>query len=234
MNGRSIASDCNGPGMSVSEKLEALNLSYAKVVRERYHALVSANTVPDIEPAFVFGCGSGCESVVMIGEAPGRDEVAAGKPFVGSAGKILDHLLEKTGIDRGELYITNTVKYRLARYGKRPGSFANRPAKKADVDACIDWLLNELYIIRPEMILTLGNTALNALLTHSGREIDSGLYFHADGSSVSFESKGDFFGAVLYPLYHPAALIYNPELRDRYERDLEEVKLCRTEKTAKQ
>ena len=77
---------------------------------------------------FVYGSGPERADAVLIGEAPGKEEVRLGKPFVGKAGAILNEILAATGIKRESLYITNAVKYRLARPGKRPGTYANRPA----------------------------------------------------------------------------------------------------------
>ena len=77
---------------------------------------------------YVYGHGSCVAGIMLIGEAPGKDEVRMGRPFVGKAGSILSEILENTGFDREDLYITNVVKYRLSREGKRPGTVANRPA----------------------------------------------------------------------------------------------------------
>ena len=163
----------------------------------------------------------------MLGEAPGKDEVREGRPFVGAAGKILDDLLIRSGIDRASLYITNTVKYRLVKQGKRTDTFANRPVKPVEIDLCSEWLLNELKIVRPRLLLTLGNTALkgalNCLDTSSALNKTVG-----EVHGMKFETilKESGHPVLLIPLYHPASLIYNRTLRPQYEDDLEGVKKC--------
>ncbi|MBO4326407.1 MAG: uracil-DNA glycosylase [Clostridia bacterium] len=208
-------------------RLDELNVRNIARVKEAYLELVRRGKLPDIEPMFVTGNGSGKEPVVLIGEAPGKEEVREGRPFVGPAGKILDELLERSGIERGKLYITNTVKYRLAAFGKRPGTFANRPVKTFEIELCSGWLAGELALIRPKLILTLGNTALRGVLLCLETNIGtcSGIG-DVHGKKIGAEVRGTGETVTLMPLYHPASLIYNRELRPQYEHDLEEVKKC--------
>lgn len=226
-NGSSYKSDIQD-----FKSLSELNSYFKNCVSNVYAQNVLDGKLPDIEPLFVYGDGIGNEPVVLIGEAPGKDEVWEGRPFVGAAGKILDDLLIRSGIDRGKLYVTNTVKYRLARQGKKPGTFANRPVKQFEIDCSNQWLRSELAFIKPKLILTLGNTALKGAL--SCLEYVEFVTGPEGGSSVGdlhgrkFEAsiKGSSGNLLLIPLYHPASLIYNRSLRPEYESDLEEVRKC--------
>jgi DNA polymerase len=211
--------------MDRSEMLRRLNMDARKDVAEKYREAAELGKLPDVPAAFVFGDGTGSEKIVLVGEAPGKDEVREGRPFVGAAGKILDDFLKRSGIPRDQLYITNSVKYRLARPGKRQGTLANRPVKKFELEYCSSWLRNELDIIRPALVVTLGNTALAAVGMALGAELKDNIgELHGKALSGQCFSEGQAF--TLIPLYHPASLIYNRDLRDDYEKDLQEVKKC--------
>ena len=155
----------------------------------------------------VFGEGNPQARLVLIGEAPGEQETIAGRPFVGKAGKNLDEFLALSGLKREELYITNTVKFRPARRSNA-GNWVNRPPTQEEVKLCLPFLLRELDSLTPSVIATLGNTPLRALL---GRQATIG---EAHGRAISWHD------CTLYPLYHPASLIYNPSLREVYREDV--------------
>jgi len=160
----------------------------------------------------VLGCGRENGGVVLIGEAPGKDEVAAQRPFVGKAGKILDEFLEKTGISREELFITNTVKLRPYKVSAK-GTKSNRPPNASELALCKGCLFDELKALRPRIIVTLGNTPLKAVLQDKSANIGAvhGRLIEKDGMNI-------------YPIYHPASLIYNRSLADVYEQDLSQLK----------
>jgi len=160
----------------------------------------------------VLGFGREDSGIVLIGEAPGKDEVAAGRPFVGKAGQILDEFLEKTGIIREELFITNTVKLRPYKVSTK-GTKSNRPPNAAELELCRECLFEELNVLKPRMIVTLGNTPLKAVL--SDKKITIG---EVHGKLLR---SGEF---LIYPIYHPASLIYNRSLTDAYEEDLKNLK----------
>ncbi len=185
--------------------------------------------------SFVLGDGSADSKVVLIGEAPGKDEVAEGRPFVGKAGSILDSFMDGAGIVRSELFITNSIKYRLARESKSGKGLANRPAKTKEIAQSAVFLAKELQIINPKIIVTLGNVPLKSIslcaesFNVSG-SIDELLLSLKKGVGTchgrSFEI---FFGdgknpgeksSLLFPLYHPASIIYNSSLKAVYEKDL--------------
>lgn len=156
----------------------------------------------------VTGFGKIGAGVVLIGEAPGKNEVKYGRPFVGAAGKNLTELLTGGGIDREDVFITNVVKYRLYRINEKTGNMVNRPVTKKDLENNLDYLFRELEILEPKLIVTLGNTALHAVCGNDtpisevhGRVVES------NGYSV-------------FPLYHPASIIYNRSLKSTYENDI--------------
>ena len=156
----------------------------------------------------VFGDGAADARVALVGEAPGEQETLLGRPFVGKAGKNLDEFLALAGLQRGALYVTNTVKFRPTKVSPA-GRTVNRPPTQEEVKLFLPWLLRELDALSPQCIVTLGNVPLKALM---GRK------------AVVGELHGRFVeadGRRLYPMYHPASLIYNPSLRQTYREDVE-------------
>lgn len=142
----------------------------------------------------VKGSGSRNAKIFFIGEAPGEHEDIEGVPFVGYAGKILNEELTDNGIDRKDVYITNTVKCRPPK---------NREPNISEKHACNVWLKKELEIIMPDYIITLG--------AHAYRTIDEMLSPVRIGDGVyevSFNKKK----MVVHKMFHPAAVLYNPAL----------------------
>lgn len=138
-------------------------------------------------------------TVMLVGEAPGRDEDATGRPFVGRAGRILDRALEQARLPRDSLFITNLVRCRPPR---------NRRPKASEMETCRPYLLGEIDVVRPRLIVTLGATALRGLLG-PGHEL------RADrGKRLRF---GDY---DVLPTYHPAAALYNRNLERALAADL--------------
>ena len=155
----------------------------------------------------VFGDGDERAVIVLIGEAPGEQETRMGKPFVGKAGKNLDEFLALSGLDRRALYITNTVKFRPTKISGA-GRVVNRPPTQEEIKLSVPWLFRELEMIHPEVIVTLGNVPLKALL---GKEATIG---------GQHGKMCEWNGIKVYPLYHPASVIYNPSLKDVYREDV--------------
>ena len=170
------------------------------------------------QKVLVFGDGDERARIMMIGEAPGEQEVLQGRPFVGKAGKNLDNFLELSGLDRRALYITNTVKFRPSRISAA-GRTVNRPPNWEEIQLGLPWLLKEVDLIEPEVIVTLGNVPLKALL---GKDQTIG---QCHGQWINWKNTR------VYPLYHPASVIYNQALKDVYRLDVmrlgEEVRLKR-------
>lgn len=151
----------------------------------------------------VFGVGDPNADLVIVGEAPGRDEDKQGEPFVGRAGQLLDKILDAIDFDREEVYITNILKSRPPR---------NRNPKAEEVDAHLPVLYKQIGLIRPEIILTVGKVAGNTLLDRS--------------SSLSNlrEKEHDFYGIPLMATYHPAALLRNPQWKRPTWEDMKQLR----------
>lgn len=177
----------------------------------------------------VFGVGNPEAHVVFIGEGPGFMEDRQGEPFVGPAGQLLDKILAAIELSRQAVqpawkwvYIANMVKCHPMVDPSQPDKRNNdRPPKEEEMAKCRPFLMEQLRLIRPKFLVTLGNTATRALLcteatisTLRGRWVD----FHLEGDPV--------FTARLLPTYHPAALLRNPNLK----KDVwEDMKLLRHE-----
>jgi DNA polymerase len=143
------------------------------------------------------GEGPADARVVVVGEAPGAKEDEQGRPFVGAAGKLLDRLLADAGLDRGEVFVTNVVKARP------PG---NRDPTPDEVRHHLPWLLAQLELIRPELLVTLGRHALNRFAPDAKISTVHGAVLEAGGHT-------------LFPLFHPAAALHNPALRETLQTD---------------
>jgi DNA polymerase len=150
----------------------------------------------------VFGEGAEDAWLVLVGEQPGDQEDRAGRPFVGPAGKLLDRALDAAGIDRAEAYVTNAVKhFKFEQRGKR--RIHQRPSA-GEIRACRPWLDTELRLLRPEVLVTLGATAGQALL---GRSFRIGAQ---RGTVVDWTDE-----TRLVPTIHPSALLRIPEEEER-------------------
>jgi DNA polymerase len=110
----------------------------------------------------VFGEGPVDAPLMLVGEQPGDKEDLAGRPFVGPAGALLDRCLEAAGIDRGRAYVTNAVKhFKWTRQGKR--RMHSKPSAR-EVDICKPWLMTEIELVKPKVLICLGATAAQSLL----------------------------------------------------------------------
>jgi len=165
----------------------------------------------------VLGDGKVDSIVMMVGEAPGAKEIEQKKPFVGSAGKYLDEFLSTIELERDKLYITNTVKFRPTKEGKRPGTKTNRAPSKKEIEEFKIYLFEEVDIIKPKVIVTLGNVPLRTILDNESASIGN-----MHGKPISVIIKGAKY--IVFPLYHPAAVIYNRELKEVYLDDLKQLK----------
>ena len=150
----------------------------------------------------VFGDGNGKAELVFIGEGPGHDEDVQGLPFVGRAGKLLTQMIEAMGLQRRDVYICNVVKCRPPE---------NRAPEKDEVATCLPFLLRQLDVIQPKVIVCLGAVALKALL---GAE---------KGISQLRGNWLEFRGTRLMPTYHPAYLLRNPNAKGDVWKDLQKV-----------
>jgi DNA polymerase len=137
----------------------------------------------------VFGEGNPDAQLMLIGEAPGEDEDLSGRPFVGRAGQLLDKILESVGMVRDDIYITNIVKYRP------PG---NRNPTPQEVTVSEPLLLEQIKLIRPQIIASLGNVPTQYFLNTK------------EGITKTHGNWYSWHGIRIFPLYHPAYLLRNP------------------------
>lgn len=145
------------------------------------------------------GEGPADARIIFVGEGPGEQEDAQGRPFVGAAGQFLNELLSEAGIDRRDVFITNIVKCRP------PG---NRDPRPDEVEACSDWLMGQIAVINPRVVCTLGRPALHTLIDPNaaiGRE-------HGKPREIT--------GMLFVPLYHPAAALHQQSLRPTLLEDM--------------
>ncbi len=162
----------------------------------------------------VFGDGNYNSGIAMIGEAPGKDEVIQGKPFVGLAGGKLKEFLDYIGLTREDLYVTNAIKYRLFKTNPKTNKKSNRPAKIIEIKSSMPYLASEMKLLNPRLIITLGNVPLKAITATFNITIGD-----VHGTVM------DVGGLSVFPLYHPASLIYNRNLEETYYKDLDKLKI---------
>ncbi len=153
----------------------------------------------------MFGVGDVGARLMLVGEAPGKNEDLQGEPFVGAAGKLLDELLDGIGIARQEVYIANVLKCRP------PG---NRDPRPDEIDACKGYLREQIRMIDPDVVMTLGNFATKLLLrTETGITRLRGQRFDW------------WMGITLVPTFHPAAALRGrPQVRLDMEQDFQTVR----------
>ncbi|HUC95813.1 MAG TPA: uracil-DNA glycosylase [Candidatus Saccharimonadia bacterium] len=162
--------------------------------------IISDNVCPELAnnaTNLVFGSGNEDADIVFVGEAPGKNEDIAGLPFVGMAGQVLEEMLAKINLKREQIYITNIVKY-------RPPS--NRDPLPEEKLAFLPYLKKQLSIIKPRLVITLGRHSMNCFFPN--------LYI----SNVHGKIQ-DLNGQKFYPIFHPAAALYNGSLRPVLEED---------------
>ncbi len=151
----------------------------------------------------VFGVGNPHASIMFVGEAPGFNEDQKGEPFVGAAGKLLNDLLASAGLSRDQIYIANVIKC-------RPPN--NRDPEQDEVETCKPFLLQQIQLIRPKLVCTLGNWATQTLL-----ERKVGI---TKVKAQAFYMK-DF---VIFPLLHPAAALHQGNLLETLKEDFKKLK----------
>lgn len=167
------------------------------------------------EKIIVFGEGNEIARLMLIGEAPGKQETLQKRPFVGQAGKNLNEFLEALELKREDIYISNVVKYRPFKVNESKNTVSNRPPKKNEIEECLPYLLEEMDFIKPQIIVTLGNVALKAILGDQ-----KALIGDMHGRLIDLPGGA----SKLFALYHPASIIYNRALKPVYDADILELK----------
>ncbi len=156
---------------------------------------------------YVPGEGNPNARVVFIGEAPGREEDIQGRPFVGRAGKYLNDVLKRLGVNRNDVYITNVLKC-------RPPN--NRDPKPEEIEACKPYLMKQLEVIKPDVVVCLGRFSSDVILNEFG--VGFGGISRDRGKVFEVERWGKVIKIV--PTYHPAAVLRNKSLAEFFENDL--------------
>lgn len=161
--------------------------------------ILDKNICPDLAKTatnLVMGDGNADAAIVFIGEAPGKNEDIQGLPFVGAAGKFLDEMLASIGLERDDIYITNIVKY-------RPPN--NRDPLPDEKKAFWPYLVRQIQIIQPDIIVTLGRHSVEYFLPN--QKISA---IHGEPKRIDFGGRKQ----VILPLFHPAAALYNGGMRE--------------------
>jgi uracil-DNA glycosylase len=163
----------------------------------------------------VFGHGPPNAQIVLVGEQPGDQEDLAGLPFVGPAGQLLDRALSEAGLDRGQLYLTGAVRhFRFEERGKRR---IHKTASRSQVAACQPWLEAELALLRPKLVVCMGNTALLSVLGRASKISD------LRGKVIPYRHGGGVTATV-----HPSFLLRIPERQaEEFDRFVEDLRFAR-------
>lgn len=156
------------------------------------------------------GEGSGEPIIMLVGEAPGRNEDIQGRPFVGRAGEYLTYLISLLGMERDDVYITNVVKC-------RPPN--NRDPIDTEIEKCLPYLKRQIKLLKPRIIVALGRYAAKTLAS------ESGVSFKGITRERGRIIKRKIYGLDIYLVYtyHPAAALYNPNLKSIIEDDFKQV-----------
>lgn len=152
----------------------------------------------------VLGEGNPHAQIMFIGEAPGEQEDKLGRPFVGPAGKFLDELLGTIGLKREDVYISNVMKFRP------PG---NRDPLPEEKEACLPWLQAEIALIKPKVLVPLGRHALTQFFSK------------LNISAAHGKAQRLTDGIHVFPIYHPAAALHNPGLKQALYDDFAALKV---------
>jgi len=163
-------------------------------VRERVRVCTKCPHLASSRTQTVFGVGNPDAELMFIGEAPGVDEDKQGEPFVGRAGQLLTRIIETMGLARQEVYIANILK---CRPDTSPGSFGNRPPTQREMQTCRPYLVEQIDIIRPKVLVALGAVAVEGLLGTRGTMRELRGRWHS------------YNGTPLMITYHPAYLLRN-------------------------
>jgi DNA polymerase len=181
---------------------EAEKLSYLeRFVRSCAHC----KSIAKARTGTVFGEGSLEPNLLFIGEAPGSEEDASGRPFVGRAGQLLRSVIGELELGMDHVYIANVLKCRP----DTPFGQGNRPPSKPEMDDCLPYLLAQIEILDPNVIVAMGNTAISAL--GSDETISQ-----ARGTNWVFRRRWD-----VYATWHPSYVLQNPGSRKQFKEDID-------------
>ena len=196
------------PEQSVSDPLAAL-----KIIREDLGDCTRCKLHKQGRKQIVFGVGNPHADLMFVGEGPGADEDAQGEPFVGRAGQLLNNMIKAMGIKREDVYIANVVKCRP------PG---NRTPERDECDTCSPFLMRQIAVIKPKVIVALGAVSAKNLLAINAPMSELRGRFY-DFMPTGVRPDPDWQGARLAVTYHPAFLLRDPRQKGEAWKDLQMV-----------
>jgi uracil-DNA glycosylase len=195
------------PEQGVTDPVAAL-----KIIREDLGDCTRCKLHKQGRKQIVFGVGNAHADLMFVGEGPGADEDAQGEPFVGRAGQLLNNMIKAMGLHREEVYIANVVKCRP------PG---NRTPERDECETCSPFLMRQIAVIKPKVIVALGAVAAKNLLAINAPMAElRGRFYDFMPSGVR---GGDWQGARLAVTYHPAFLLRDPRQKGEAWKDLQMV-----------
>ena len=190
------SSRADGPSVYDSQRLSSADkVSAMDQLRDEISSLKKSPELLTSGARLVFGVGTVDADLMFVGEAPGEDEDREGEPFVGKAGQLLMKIIQATGLDREKVYIANVLKYRPDTPGK---SFGNRKPRPDEIESWFPFLMRQIEIIQPKIIVGLGATAVEGLLGHMSTGIT-----RLRGNWQSYRS------VPVMPTFHPSYLLRN-------------------------
>jgi len=189
-----------------SNKYELLKKIKEEVVNLKESPLYAERIQNKVFP--VIGEGSHDAKIMFVGEAPGKNEAATGKPFCGASGRILTEMIESIGLKREDVYITNVVK-------DRPTD--NRDPLPEEIKLYAPFLDRQIEIIKPKIIATLGRYSMSYIMEKFGlfSELKSISQIHGK----AFDVKASYGDVKIIPLYHPAVALYQNSLKEQMFKD---------------
>jgi uracil-DNA glycosylase len=196
------------PEQSVSDPVQAL-----KIVREDLGDCTRCPLHKQGRKQIVFGVGDPKAELMFIGEGPGADEDEQGEPFVGRSGQLLTNMIKAMGVEREQVYIANIVKCRP------PG---NRQPEREECATCSPFLMRQIAVIKPKVIVALGATAAKALLAMNSSMMQLRGRFY-DFKPAGVRGTDEWDGCKLAVTYHPAFLLRDPRQKGEAWKDLQMV-----------
>ncbi len=179
----------------MTDRLEAMRQIEMQILELANSPLFDYRTSNGYQP--VIGQGSLEAEIVFIGEAPGKNEALSGKPFCGASGRVLDELLASIGLAREQVYITNVVK-------DRPPE--NRDPRPDEIALYAPFLAQQIAIIQPRIIATLGRFSMAFVLQHFDAPQQTQTISELHGQAI--EVQAAYGKSIVVPLYHPAVALY--------------------------
>jgi len=197
------------PEQSVSDPVKAL-----KIIREDLGDCTRCVLHKQGRKQIVFGVGNPKAELMFVGEGPGADEDAQGEPFVGRAGQLLNNMIKAMGIEREQVYIANIVKCRP------PG---NRTPEREECETCSPFLMRQIAVVKPKVVVALGAVAAKTLLAMSASMMQLRGRFYEFRPTGVRSNDPSWDGCKLAVTYHPAFLLRDPRQKGEAWKDLQMV-----------